>query len=54
MSSKSTIKAFHTLALDNIKVTVNYVLLVWCKCTAGGEAVIDQVGVFKNPTFLDY
>lgn len=54
MNSKSTIKAFHTLALDNVKVTVNYVPLVQCKYIAGWKAIIDHIGVFRNPTFPDY
>lgn len=54
MSSKSTIKAFHTLALDNVKVTVYYGPLVGCKYIARKEAVVDPVGVFRNPALPDY
>lgn len=54
MSSKSTIKGFHTLALDNVKVTVHYGPVVGCKYIAWKEAVADPVGVFRNPALPDY
>lgn len=54
MSSKSTIKAFHTLALDNLKVIVNYVPFIPCKYVAGWEAIIDPVEVFRKLALPNY